>query len=212
MRPRFLTVLVIGLLALVGSNAWAQSQGTSDTSESKEKLKEMAGQGESLVDEDIDSMSGQQKLDRGEQKISESRKGLEETNTLLEKAREDEQDIQKINCINDKLAAIKGFLKVAEQSYVKLKDAVKKDDLEEANHHYTLISVSKQKIDRLREEARLCAGEVERYAEGTEVDVDVNDDVEDSDDDGDVPDDRRTGGDLPPMSEVEGLPELTPYK
>ena len=188
---------------MVGSSAWAQGQHGNQSGQKKEQLEKMAGDKESLVDEDIDSMSSKQKLERAETKISGSRKSLEETNALLEKAREKEQDIQKINCVNDKLAAIKGFLKVAEQSYVKLKEAANNDDTEEANHHYTLISVSKQKIDRLTEEARLCAGEVERYAEGTEVEVNVDDDISEPDAEY-VP--RRRSADL------EVLPELTPYQ
>ncbi|MFB6373138.1 MAG: hypothetical protein ABEN55_08490 [Bradymonadaceae bacterium] len=197
--PRLLTTWLIGLVMLVGSSAWAQGQG--EKADKKKKLQKMAGQQKSLVEEDIDSMSGQGKLDRGEQKISESRKSLEATNAHLEKAREEEKDIQKINCINDKLAAIKGFLKVAEQSYVKLKEAVKKDDVKEANHHYTLISVAHQKVQEYLEEAKLCAGEVERYAEGTKVEMDR---------------DRELPGDPEYLSEeptaVETLPELTPFQ
>lgn len=203
MRNELSTVLLLGAL-LVGGTTWAQSGSSSqpdqpvDTDE--EELEEMSEAGRNLVDEDIDSLSGQQKLNRAEEKIQTSKKNLEETNRLLRKAREEERDIQKINCINDKQAAIKGFLKVAEQSYVKLESAVSSGDTEESSHHYTLISVSNQKIDQLTEEARLCAGEVERYAEGTKVEVDVDDDVADP------------PSYLPGPEGLTPLPELTPFQ
>jgi len=172
-----------------------------DSGSNQQQLEQLAENERSLVDEDVEAMSDQQKMTRAESKISESRQSLEETNALLEKARKQEKDVMKINCINDKQAAIKGFLKVAEQSYVKLKDAVSGKDSEEADHHYTLISVSKQKIDSLAEEARMCAGEVQRYAEETQVEVDVDDD------------DARTDGYVPPNpGRITTLPELTPYQ
>jgi len=193
------------LVALfVGGTTWAQSGGASggDVEEKKQELEGLSESSRNLVDEDIESLSGQQKLDRAENKINASKQNLEETNQFLKTAREEERDIEKINCINDKQAAIKGFLKVAEQSFVQLKNAVSAGDDEEANHHYTLISVSNQKIGNLGEEARLCAGDVERYAEGTQVETSVDEDIVDP----------------PSYLPEEGperlarLPELTPYQ
>jgi HSP90 family molecular chaperone len=193
---RLVTILTAILLLVPAANVLAQ-----DSEGNQQQLEQLAESEESLVDEDVEGMADQEKLSRAESKISSSRQSLEETNALLEKAREQEKDVMKINCINDKQAAIKGFLKVAEQSYVKLKDAVSGNDSEEADHHYTLISVSKQKIDSLAEEARMCAGEVQRYAEETRVEVDVDDDVADTD--GYVP---------PDPGRITTLPELTPYQ
>lgn len=193
---RLITILTAILLLVPAANVLAQ-----DKEGNQQQLEQLAESEESLVDEDVEGMADQEKLSRAESKISSSRQSLEETNALLEKAREQEKDVMKINCINDKQAAIKGFLKVAEQSYVKLKDAVSGNDSEEADHHYTLISVSKQKIDSLAEEARMCAGEVQRYAEETRVEVDVDDDVADTD--GYVP---------PDPGRITTLPELTPYQ
>lgn len=191
-------VTVLTMFALL---APAMSISAQENEGNQKQLEQLAENEESLVDEDVESMSDDKKLNRAESKISESRQSLEQTNALLEQAREQEKDVMKINCINDKQAAIKGFLKVAEQSYVKLKDAASGNDAEEADHHYTLISVSKQKIDSLTEEARMCAGEVQRYAEETQVEVDVDDDV------------AETDGYVPPNpGRITTLPELTPYQ
>lgn len=198
MRIKTLTLLVILSVGFFSTTAWAQDGDQRE--KSKKELEELAKDRQSLVDEDIDSLSGQQQLNRGKRKISDMKKALGQTNALLDEARKKERDILKINCINDKLAAIKGFLKVAEQSYVKLKDADSQADSEELNHHYTLISISDQKIDKLHEEARLCAGEVERYAKGTKVDVEVDDDI------------ASTRDYIPSQpSSLMVLPELTPF-
>lgn len=192
---------LIAVLTVIALVAPAMTISAQENDGDQQQLEQLAESEESLVDEDVESMSDEKKLNRAESKISESRQSLEETNALLEKAREQEKDVMKMNCINDKQAAIKGFLKVAEQSYVKLKDASSANDAEEADHHYTLISVSKQKIDSLAEESRMCAGEVQRYAEGTQVEVDVDDDV------------AETDGYVPPNpGRITTLPELTPYQ
>jgi len=201
-RKKLIAILVAVLLASVTAlNGAVAQDGGNGGDKASQKLKRLAEEKESLVDEDIEGMSGQQKLDRGQGKIKGSRESLAETNTLLEDARDQEKDIRKINCINEKQAAIKGFLKVAEQSYVKLKQSVSDGDTEEANHHYTLISISNQKIEKLTEEARICTGQIERYAKGTKVDMKVDDDIADE------PDytSRGPGG-------LMVLPELTPFQ
>ena len=206
MRTKKLTaILGTFLLASLWTITAAVAQDGQKGKASKE-LQRLAKEKQSLVDEDLDSMSGQQKLERGETKIKESRESLAETNTLLEDARDQEKDIEKINCINDKQAAIKGFLKVAEQSYVKLKKVVsegggEEDDTEESNHHYTLISISKQKIAKLTEEARICTGAIQRYAKGTKVNMKVDDDIAD-----------ESGYTTSGPGHLMVLPELTPFQ
>jgi hypothetical protein len=201
-RTKLIAVLVAVLFASVSAISGATAQNSSKKgSKASKELKRLAEEKKSLIDEDIEGMSGQEKLSRGQGKIKDSRESLAETNTLLEDAREQEKDIRKINCINERLAAIKGFLKVSEQSYVKLKKAVSDGDTEEANHHYTLISISNKRVDKLTEEARICTGEVQRYAEGTKVDMKVDDDIADGTD-------FTTDG----AGELMALPELTPFQ
>ncbi|MFB6373623.1 MAG: hypothetical protein ABEN55_11015 [Bradymonadaceae bacterium] len=188
---------------LVGGGAapaWAQ-QSSSKSSGSSKNLKQLAKDSEELLDENVAAVSGPQKLERAQNKIEQSKKILKNTRALLKKARSKEKDIVKINCINDKLAAIKGFLKVSEQSYVKLKEAVDSGDKEAANHHYKLIAVSAQKIKKLDKEAGLCVGEVQRYAEGTVVEMNVENKL---------PDDPEYLTQEP--TETGTLPELTPIQ
>jgi hypothetical protein len=131
---------------------------------------------------------------------------LTDTNGLLEKVREREQDILKINCINEKLAAIKGFLKVSEESYTNLRDAASRNDEEATIHHYTLVSIAAQKVNDLGEEARTCVGEVQMFADETVVDRREAPDIADVEVvtiDDDAFDDAFV---------TETLPELTPFQ
>jgi hypothetical protein len=125
----------------------------------------------SLLDEDVEALSNEEKLERGATKIDRMRTTLTSVADLLEEVRKAERDILKINCINEQHAAVKGFVKVAEQSYVNLEKAVRAEDTEAATHQYTLISVAHQRVLVLREEARLCTGEERRFAGRTEVEV-----------------------------------------
>lgn len=154
----------------------------------------------SLVDEDIDAMSNSEKLSRGADKIKQMRGTLAQTNQLLENVRSQDEDIIRVNCVNEKVASMKGFVKVAEQSYTSLNSAVSANDDSAAKHHYTLISVGGEKVRSLASEAALCTGEEMRFAGTTQIDVDTPDT-----DDGSFaePDDVLL---------VTDLPELTPYQ
>lgn len=97
---------------------------------------------------------------------------------LLEKTREEEKDLLKLNCINEKLTAIKGFLKVSEQSFAKLQEASSREN---AAHQFSLITIAGQKVQNLTVEAQSCAGEVLRYSGNTETKTEVDDFVRDYD-------------------------------
>lgn len=154
----------------------------------------------SLIDEDIKSLSGKEKLRRAAKKIDTMRKTAESTAELLASVRNEERDIIKINCINEKHAAIKGFVKVSEQSYINLKDAVDKGDGGAADHHYTLVAVANQKVRNLAEEARMCTGEERRFTGKAQVEVTKEDTADETID---ASRDDLLG---------EDLQELTPYQ
>jgi len=122
------------------------------------------------LEQEVTSLSGPEKISRATEKVNQMKETLSTTNTLLEKVRTEEQDILKLNCINEKVAAIKGFLKVSEQSFESLKIAVSAQDLQAEKHHYTLVAIAGEKVGTLGEQALVCAGEVLRFAEDTMVD------------------------------------------
>lgn len=160
------------------------------------------------LEQEVADLSGEEKLEKSVEKIEGMKTVLTDTTKLLEKVRTEEKDILKLNCVNEKQTAIKGFVKVGEQSYSKLKDAVDGSDGESENHHYTLISIAGQKVNDLGEEARVCAGEVLRFAGETQVDTKIDPDIADIDPVADALGDP-TYDDLVIL---ETLPELTPFQ
>ncbi|MEZ4462101.1 MAG: hypothetical protein R3E66_20750 [bacterium] len=157
---------VLGALvgALAGGIASAQTT-------SKTTVRTTLSDEISDLEKEVANLSPEEKVDRAVEKIDGMKTTLTETSELLERVRSEERDIQKLNCINEKSAAIKGYVKVSEQSFDGLKQAVTSKDSRAQNHHYTLIAISGQKVTGLGEEARVCAGEVLQYSDGTAVDV-----------------------------------------
>jgi hypothetical protein len=122
-----------------------------------------------------------QMVEQANTRIATMKDTLADVLKLLEKTREEDKDLLKLNCINEKLAAVKGFLKVSEQSMVKLQESLARNDPESANHQYALIDIASAKVDNLGVEAQSCAGEVLRYAGETELIAEIDPDIADLD-------------------------------
>lgn len=153
-----------------------------------------------------DSLASDQKLGEAQRKIDRMRSVLGSTTDLLEDVRQTDGDIIRLNCINEKLAAMKGFVKVSEQSYSSLRDAASRDDSAAESHHFSLINVSDTRVRELGEEAQLCVGEVQVFVD--EVIADRREDPGNADIDPIVPDDD----DFDDLFATEPLPELTPFQ
>ena len=101
-------------------------------------------------------------------------------------AASEKQDILQLNCVRDKMAAIKGLLKIAEQADVSLKEAAVKRDEELINHEYTKISIASARAENYRVEVEECVGEASQYTGQTILEVNIEGD-ERSDDPTDEP-------------------------
>lgn len=192
-KMRVCTLIVFALLGLSGA------AGAQETRAGSVDVDLSSIDDGSLVDEDIDALSGPEKLKRGAAKIEQMRSVLGQTEQLLSSVRNKDGDIIKINCINEKLASMKGFVKVGEQSYISLNTAASSNDAGAAKHHYTLISVAREKVRTLAGEAGLCTGEEMRFAGSAVIDVTTPDT---GDGDFELPDEAIF---------ITDLPELTPY-
>lgn len=157
------------------------------------------------LEEEVASLNGPEKLERAAEKVEQMKSTLGSTNALLEKVRTEEQDILKLNCINEKVAAMKGFLKVSEQSQESLKLAVSAKDTQAEKHHYTLVAIAGEKVGTLGEQAMVCAGEVLRFAEDTVVDRTIDPNIANVDPI--LIDDNQYDFDLM----LDRLPELTAF-
>jgi hypothetical protein len=169
-----LSATILLALLLAGGGVLAQDGGaTSDQGDDQAAPEIDVDDSFDLIEEDVESLSGDEKLERGQKKIEDMKEVLNRTQNILADVRKKEKDILKVNCINEKLAAIKGFIKVSEQSYASLKTAVAEDDTEGQNHHYKLVAVGHQKVRTLGEEALLCTGDEERYVGESDIEVEV---------------------------------------
>ncbi|QDG52731.1 hypothetical protein FIV42_18890 [Persicimonas caeni] len=202
MKKRYPLNILTALLVCVMSTQIAWGQGAGNASAGDDPLSELTSEDSlSLLDEDIDSLSNQEMLSRASKKVKTMRQTLARTGELLDTVQEKERDVLKVNCINEKQAAMKGFVKVSEQAYVNLETAAQKGDNAEAKHNYKLVSLGNQRVKSLSQEARLCTGEERRFAGKGDIEV-VR------------PDNGKEEVDGPDEGDIltEDLPELTPYQ
>jgi hypothetical protein len=90
--------------------------------------------------------------------IQAMRASLRQVTTRVEDAR-NEKDVVKLNCVNEKLAQVKGLIKVAEQSENAFREAAATRD-PAANAEYAKIMIAKGKVDALGGEAQQCIGQL----------------------------------------------------
>jgi hypothetical protein len=89
---------------------------------------------------------------------------------LLEAARV-ERDMVKLNTIGDKLTALKGLLRVAEQAELNLEEAILKHDDAAAAREEDKLKIASGKVIILVEQAATAVGEISVYSGETVVDV-----------------------------------------
>ena len=105
-----------------------------------------------------DAISDAEKLRRASEAIASMRATAGAVSARVEVAR-GEQDVVKLNCVNEKLAQIKGLLKVAEQSDAALQGAIARGD-PAASTELARIGIAKGKADGLGTEAQQCIGQL----------------------------------------------------
>jgi hypothetical protein len=120
-------------------------------------------------------------VDKAQGEINRMKGILSTVLETQETTRNQEKDLVKLGCINKKTSAIRGFLKVSEQSMGKLKVARDSKNREAGEHLYSLISIASTKVQNLGVEAQSCAGEVLKYAGEDQVKVDVDPEIAQTD-------------------------------
>lgn len=106
----------------------------------------------------VAKLSPQERRDRAVTRVNSMKKSEKGVEKLRKNELKEGQEISKINCINDKLSLIKGHINVSEKAYISMDEATKSNDTSSITHHYTLIAVSYQKVNKLAEDAGLCVG------------------------------------------------------
>jgi hypothetical protein len=147
-------------LALLGAGS-ARAQGPTKTTTPAPALERAA------------DVPDAEKLSRSRTAVTRMRSVLSEVLGRLEEARAT-KDVVKLNCVNEKLTQVKGLLRISEQSDVALQEAVGKKDATAAEHEYSKVSIAKNKVDQLRNEAEQCIGQLAfRTDENLTVEVEV---------------------------------------
>ena len=130
-----------------------------------------------VITEEAAKLTPREMVERAERYVEEMREILKEVLQVLEDARQ-ENDLVKLNCVNEKFTQLKGLLRVSENSSISLQEAVAKQDPDEAQHQYAKIAIARENSTRLRTEAEECIGQLAFVIdEDTIVDVQVPEDL-----------------------------------
>jgi len=138
------------------------------------------GQGEGDGDglSKTEKMNMKQMRAQADQVVNEMKAMLRDVFDLLEEAQQ-KKDVVKINCLREKVTAIKGLLRISEQSAVNLQQKYAEKDEEGVQHEFVKVTIAKQKVEQLHAEAQTCAGEGAQYAGETETDTEEPEELED---------------------------------
>lgn len=125
---------------------------------------------------------------------------------MLAEARK-QRDVVKTLCINDKVSQVDVAVRSGKDRHGELTKAVKRvksgdsQAADLANHHYTIITVLRQRTEQLVAEANQCIGEESAFVGETKTSVQV---------DPEIPKDEAKAPELPPpLTVVLGPPQCT---
>jgi hypothetical protein len=103
----------------------------------------------------------------------------------LEAARQ-ERDVGKVNFINEKSVALKGLMRIAEQSDINLQEALLKHDASAAAHEEQKLAIASGKSAQLAAESDSYSGDAEIYTGDTKVEMSTDDEASNTQDDVDI--------------------------
>ena len=121
----------------------------------------------------VANLTPQEMLDQGQDDLKQMQKGLQRVVQLQELARK-QNDIIKLNCVNDKLVQVKAAINIAEKSMTDLHEAIARNDDGARQHAFTKLTITNQKVQVLVTEAENCIGSDLSFVGATQVDVEVD--------------------------------------
>lgn len=90
----------------------------------------------------------------------------------LQAAARKAKDVIKLNCVNEKLLAVKQLLNIAESAENDLTEAIAGGDRDAQIHQYSQVKLAHERATAERDEAEGCIGEEIIFVGPTKVDVD----------------------------------------
>ncbi len=100
-------------------------------------------------DIDASTLSGADMAANDDQAIIDMEVTLSEAQGLYDLTNESDGDIAKLRCINDKIASMQGFIRLAEGARSALDDRTRVSDREGMEHQYTMIEISRGRVQNL---------------------------------------------------------------
>jgi len=118
-------------------------------------------------------LTPQQQMRSASRTVEEMQVVRRTVSQMLDRANQ-ERDIIKVNCLNDKLTQIDVAIRSAREHVDLLQTAVSVSNDNQRNHEYSLVLIYQQRVRALDVEARQCVGEeAAGFGEGTEIGVRV---------------------------------------
>jgi hypothetical protein len=191
MKSRWMMLAILGLAAVGTTSVLAQT-GTAPPPPEKPAVAEAPGSGRTL--------SATEMVAQSKELMSKMQATLQRVVQLQEIARK-QKDIIKLNCVNDKLVQVKGNMNVAESATTALHEAIARTDEAQRQHEFTRITLTSQKVQVLGTEAENCIGEDLTFIGQTEVKVEIDPNIPETD----------PTGDTKPEPVIERPPVASPF-
>jgi hypothetical protein len=174
-------LVAVGLTALLfASVASAQSDAPADQQPAANQPPAANQQAPELSDQRDVQLTPDEMLKEADAHLARMDQGARNVRRLLSQARQ-ERDVVKVLCLNDKLNQIDVALSSASDRQKSLQAMVSGNNPDQAKHEYTIIAVLRQRCEALLSEANQCVGEELGYVGDTQVIVDIDDDIPDTD-------------------------------
>ena len=175
MRKSYLAAaLLVGAVVGVGTLA-AQPDGGQD-------LPDVTAAGETQADLSPREMAVET------QRLIEEMEAMHVRVLQLQAAARKAKDVIKLNCVNEKLLAVKQLLNIADSAENDLTEAIAGGDRAAQVHNYGQVKLAHDRVVAERDEAEGCIGEEIIFVGPTEIDVDGPDVTDDPTDDDDLDD------------------------
>lgn len=91
------------------------------------------------------------------------------------------KDFMQVNCVAEKIKAMKGLLQIADLARLSLDEAFKQGDSKLVKHNQTKISLARSRIRTFRGEVDNCVGEMSMYTGESVTEATIDSDIREDD-------------------------------
>ena len=163
--------LVVFVAALALAALGPMSPATAQAQAAEETAKDFSGS----------ELTPTQKLAFAQSAAADLSSGTNRILGLIEEAQR-RKDVLLLNCLNDKLIALRGLLKVADDSRLNLQEAIARENFDQQEHNYRKVAIADDQSKMIIAEAEACVGDLGySQAGGTIVSVTVEGEIQTAD-------------------------------